>query len=99
MQVIDGRLVLNHTDLTKHLACAHVTTLDREVAEGRRAGQADGAGDLGGELAAELGRRHEQAYLGSLREQGSASRRSPRRGAPAGRSSDSYLGFAPPSRR
>ena len=28
MQRIDGQLLLSPTDLTKHLACAHVTTLD-----------------------------------------------------------------------
>ena len=31
MQRIDGHLVLSPTDLTKHVACAHITTLDLEA--------------------------------------------------------------------
>lgn len=31
-----GRLVVSATDLVKHLACGHVTTLDRQVARGER---------------------------------------------------------------
>ena len=35
MQRLDGRLVLSPTDLTKHLACPHITTLDLRVLHGR----------------------------------------------------------------
>ena len=34
MHRIDGQLVLSPTDLTKHLACAHVTTLDLAALDG-----------------------------------------------------------------
>ncbi|MFQ5488783.1 MAG: hypothetical protein ACE5ET_10125, partial [Gammaproteobacteria bacterium] len=36
MQRRDDRLVLSATDLVRHLGCAHLTQLDRDVAEGRR---------------------------------------------------------------
>ncbi len=34
MQIIDGQPVLSPTDLTKHLACRHITTLDLQVSRG-----------------------------------------------------------------
>ena len=40
MQRIDGHLVLSPTDLTKHVACAHITTLDLQALDAR-------ASDLG----------------------------------------------------
>ncbi|TDE10116.1 TM0106 family RecB-like putative nuclease [Jiangella asiatica] len=36
MYVVAGHLVLSPTDLVAHLECPHLTTLNREVAEGRR---------------------------------------------------------------
>lgn len=44
VQLVDGRLVPSPTDLTKHLAGPHVTTLDQQVAsfmDDRWGGQAD----------------------------------------------------------
>ncbi|PYQ20798.1 MAG: nuclease [Acidobacteria bacterium] len=36
MQVLDGSLVLSASDLVGHLACAHLTVLERQAAEGLR---------------------------------------------------------------
>jgi predicted RecB family nuclease len=69
MQHIDGQLLLSPTDLTKHLACAHVTTLDLLALGGRR--------DLGAaapddalQLVFRKGMEHESAYLQRLRAAG-----------------------------
>ncbi len=69
MQHIDGQLLLSPTDLTKHLACAHVTTLDLQALAGRR--------DLGAtapddalQLVFRKGIEHESAYLQRLRASG-----------------------------
>ncbi|MBC7558554.1 MAG: TM0106 family RecB-like putative nuclease, partial [Dermatophilaceae bacterium] len=65
MQRIDGQLVLSPTDLTKHLACAHVTTLDLAALEdpaGRGARTADDALNL----VFSKGMEHEHAYLERL---------------------------------
>src|SRR3954470_2144483 len=69
MQHIDGQLLLSPTDLTKHLACAHVTTLDLLALGGRR--------DLGAaapddalQLVFRKGMEHESAYLQRLRVSG-----------------------------
>lgn len=62
------RLVLSPTDLTKHLACPHITTLDLQVALGdRRRPMID---DEALELIFRLGLEHEAAYLEQLREEG-----------------------------
>jgi hypothetical protein len=62
-------LVLSPTDLTKHLACAHITTLDlAAVADGPGA-PAPKAADDALELIFRLGLAHEAAYLQSLRDQ------------------------------
>ncbi|MBB2987103.1 uncharacterized protein FHW14_002268 [Terracoccus luteus] len=68
MQRIDGRLVLSPTDLTKHVACPHVTTLDLEALQG---GQRPSTGpDDALNLVFAKGLEHEYAYLAQLRAQG-----------------------------
>ena len=71
MQRIEGQLLLSPTDLTKHLACAHVTTLDLLALDGR------GRGSLGAtapddalQLVFRKGTEHESAYLQRLRSTG-----------------------------
>jgi len=73
MQRIEGQLLLSPTDLTKHLACAHVTTLDLLALDGR----GDGRGALGAtapddalQLVFRKGTEHESAYLQRLRTAG-----------------------------
>lgn len=70
MQRVDGRLVLSPTDLTKHVACPHITTLDLQALGAR-------AGDLGATAADDAlnlvfakGLAHEADYLEALRDQG-----------------------------
>ena len=71
MQRIDGHLVLSPTDLTKHVACAHITTLDLEALDagtGRGGGPrvaATGADDSLNLVFAK-GLEHERAYLERL---------------------------------
>ena len=68
MQRIDGHLVLSPTDLTKHVACAHVTTLDLEALE---AGHARATGvDDALNLVFTKGLAHERLYLDRLRSEG-----------------------------
>ena len=69
MQLRDGHLVLSPTDVTKHVACAHVTTLDRAVVEGRLDAPADGV-DAQLQLIFTKGLEHEKAHLASLRAAG-----------------------------
>ena len=58
MQHIDGQLLLSPTDLTKHLACAHVTTLDLQALGGRRDDRGDRRDDRRDRAAEQLrGRR------------------------------------------
>ena len=71
MQRIEGQLLLSPTDLTKHLACAHVTTLDLLALDGH------GRGSLGAtapddalQLVFRKGTEHESAYLQRLRSAG-----------------------------
>lgn len=65
----DGeRLVLSPTDLTKHLACAHITTLDLEVADRRR--PRPNTDDEALELIFRKGLEHEAAYLRQLKDEG-----------------------------
>ncbi len=68
MQRIDGRLVLSPTDLTKHVACPHITTLDLEALEQRvpRAPSSDDALNL----VFAKGLAHEHDYLEALRAEG-----------------------------
>lgn len=66
MQLRDGHLVLSATDITRHVACPHITTLDLDVAEGRLEAPPAGA-DAQLELIFSRGRAHEAAYLEQLR--------------------------------
>ncbi|MEO7751947.1 MAG: TM0106 family RecB-like putative nuclease [Terracoccus sp.] len=68
MQRIDGRLVLSPTDLTKHVACPHITTLDLEAIEQRvpRPPTSDDALNL----VFAKGLAHEHDYLEELRAEG-----------------------------
>ncbi len=74
MQRIDGHLVLSPTDLTKHAACAHITTLDLAALgaarspEGVRATRV--APDDSLNLVFTKGLEHEHAYLERLRSEG-----------------------------
>jgi predicted RecB family nuclease len=68
MKISSGHLRLSASDLSNHLACRHVTTLDLEVARGLRAEPDWAAPDL--KVIQELGLRHEAAYLAHLRGQG-----------------------------
>ncbi|WP_404393038.1 TM0106 family RecB-like putative nuclease [Humibacillus xanthopallidus] len=68
MQRIDGHLVLSPTDLTKHVACAHITTLDLEALD---AGAARASGvDDSLNLVFTKGLAHERDYLDRLRADG-----------------------------
>lgn len=63
-----GRLVLSPTDLTKHLACGHITTLDLQAARGEREKPAQQDEAL--ELIFKLGLEHEARYLQQLKDAG-----------------------------
>ena len=65
MKKVEERIRLAASDLSNHLACRHVTTLDLEVVRGLREEPAWAAPDL--KVIQELGLRHEQAYLEHLR--------------------------------
>ena len=70
MQRIDGHLVLSPTDLTKHVACAHITTLDLEALD---AGAARASGvDDSLNLVFTKGLAHERDYLERLRRRGTS---------------------------
>ena len=69
MQYLDGQLVLSPTDLTKHLACPHVTTLDFGALDGQARVPGLAADDALG-LVFRKGMDHERAYLQHLRHQG-----------------------------
>jgi predicted RecB family nuclease len=64
MRLISGQLRLSATDLGSHLACRHVTFLDLQVVQGKRAAPPLAAPDL--LVIQEMGRRHEAAYLKHL---------------------------------
>jgi predicted RecB family nuclease len=68
MKISTGQVRLSASDLSNHLACRHVTTLDLQVARGRRAEPDWAAPDL--KVIQELGLRHEAAYLAHLGKQG-----------------------------
>jgi predicted RecB family nuclease len=63
-----GRLRLSATDLANHLACRHLTALDRAVAEGRAPAPAWRDPSLA--LLRERGAAHEAAYVAHLRAAG-----------------------------
>ena len=67
MKLLDGTIRLSATDLANHLACRHLTSLNRAVQEKRLASPPKRA-DL--DLLRELGDKHERAYLGHLQAQG-----------------------------
>jgi uncharacterized protein len=69
VQRIDGRLVLSPTDLTKHLACPHITTLDLAALDDPARGGAQSADDALN-LVFSKGMEHERAYLERLRGSG-----------------------------
>lgn len=68
MHVYDNVLHLSATDLAKHLACRHLTDLDRAVAEGRL--DPPDWHDPALALLRERGLAHETAYVQHLRGQG-----------------------------
>src|SRR5580700_2974507 len=68
MRISTGHVRLSASDLSNHLACRHVTTLDLLVARGLRAEPDWAAPDL--KVIQELGLRHEAAYLAHLGKQG-----------------------------
>jgi predicted RecB family nuclease len=68
MKLSSGRVRLSASDLSNHLACRHLTTLDLGVARGELTEPAWAAPDL--KVIQELGLRHEAAYLAHLASQG-----------------------------
>ena len=65
MKIVNSSIRLSASDLSNHLACRHVTTLDLEVARGRRGAPAWAAPDL--KVIQHLGQRFEREYLEHLR--------------------------------
>jgi predicted RecB family nuclease len=63
-----NQIRLSATDLSNHLACGHLTSLDLDVARGQRKAPEWRSPDL--RVIQELGLRHETAYLESLRTTG-----------------------------
>src|SRR5260221_1164574 len=68
MRIESNQIRLAATDLSNHLACRHLTSLDLSVARGQRSAPQWRSPDL--KVIQELGLRHEAAYLQSLREAG-----------------------------
>src|SRR6266699_3601680 len=68
MKVAMGKIRLAATDLGNHLACRHLTALDLQVAQGKRAEPEWAAPDLA--VIIERGERHEREYLAHLSAQG-----------------------------
>ncbi len=68
MKLVAGQIRLAATDLGNHLACRHLTTLDLQVALGKRAEPEWAAPDLA--VIRERGERHEREYLAHLCAQG-----------------------------
>jgi len=68
MRIFSGDFLLSATDLANHLACRHLTALDRAVAEGRKAPPSwrDPALDL----LRERGLAHERGYVEHLTKEG-----------------------------
>jgi predicted RecB family nuclease len=67
MKLISEQIRLAATDLSNHLACRHVTTLDLQVVRGEK--RAPDWADPNGTVLRERGERHEAAYLTHLREE------------------------------
>lgn len=72
MRITEQLIRLSATDLSNHLACRHLTTLDLQVARGKRDEPDWAAPDLA--VIRERGERHEREYLAHLRAQGLQSR-------------------------
>jgi len=70
MRDLSGQIRLSATDLSNHLACHHLTSLDLGVARGQRNAPDWKSPDL--VVIQELGMRHEAAYLQSLKEKGAS---------------------------
>jgi uncharacterized protein len=68
MRIESDQIRLAATDLSNHLACRHLTSLDLSVARGERTAPDWRSPDL--KVIQELGLRHEAAYLQSLRDAG-----------------------------
>lgn len=68
MKISHGNLLLSATDLSNHLACRHLTTLDHAVARGERSKPESFDPRL--DVLRERGLEHERAYLCHLRERG-----------------------------
>jgi predicted RecB family nuclease len=68
MKVNSNQIRLAATDLSNHLSCGHLTSLDLDEARGIRVAPGWRAPDL--VVIQELGARHEAAYLAFLREKG-----------------------------
>src|SRR5260370_2865223 len=68
MRIESNQIRLAATDLSNHLACRHLTSLDLSVARGQRSATDWRSPDL--KVIQELGLRHEAAYLQSLRDAG-----------------------------
>src|SRR5258708_173595 len=68
MKVTSQQIRLSATDLSNHLACRHLTALDLQVAQGKRAEPEWAAPDLA--VIIERGERHEREYLAHLCAQG-----------------------------
>src|SRR5215472_6701574 len=68
MKSVGKQIRLSATDLSNHLACRHLTTLDLQVAQGEKDAPKITAPDL--KVIQELGLRHEKRYLAHLSAQG-----------------------------
>src|SRR5882762_6833323 len=68
MKIVERQIRLAGSDLSNHLACQHVTTMDLQLARGERTAPDWAAPDL--KVIQELGLRHETAYLAHLAAQG-----------------------------
>jgi uncharacterized protein len=68
MKNVSDNLLFSASDLSNHLACAHATSLDFEVASGHRESPKWQSPDLW--ILQERGRLHEEAYIKHLRDQG-----------------------------
>jgi uncharacterized protein len=68
MKIVGRQVRLSASDLSNHLACRHLTTLELQVARGERTAPDWAAPDL--KVIQELGLRHETAYLAHLSAQG-----------------------------
>src|SRR6266404_112192 len=70
VKLTSNQIRLSATDLSNHLACHHLTSLDLSVARGQCKPPEWGSPDAA--VIQELGMRHEAAYLRSLRDKGMA---------------------------